>query len=91
MTLLERQLHAIVEAGLEPTEVCVQLPPRASPFPSLPESLTQNLPLRWVRDPRPLPEQLAQAVGDANREPLLALEADAVIDPRLLRYMGFFA
>ena len=35
MTLLERQLHTLLEAGLEPTEVYVQLASETAPLPSL--------------------------------------------------------
>ncbi|MGH7966931.1 MAG: CDP-alcohol phosphatidyltransferase family protein [Candidatus Binatia bacterium] len=88
MTLLERQLHAIVEAGLKPTEVCVALPAGASGAPPLPEKLVRSLPLRWVPEHGAPAERLAQVVGNSNGEPLLAFEADAVIDARLLQYMG---
>lgn len=88
MTLLERQLRTLIEAGLEPTEVCVELPSGTSGLPSLPDDLVQRLPLRWLRDRGPLQEQLAHAVRNADGEPILALEADSVVDARLLRHMG---
>lgn len=88
MTLLERQLHTISTAGLTPTEVCISLPPDAATVPSLPGEVAQKFPLRWVRERSPLREQLTRAVRDADGEPLLALEADSVIDARLLQYMA---
>jgi phosphatidylglycerophosphate synthase len=88
MTLLERQFYTIIEAGLKPTEVCVELPSGASGLPSLPNELVQRLPLRWLRDQGQLQERLARAIRAANGEPILALEADSVIDTRLLRHMG---
>lgn len=88
MTLLERQLHAIVEAGLKPTAVCVALPAGTPGAPLLPEKLVRGLPLRWIPEQGVLSERLARAVRDAKGEPLLALAADAVIDARLLQYMG---
>jgi phosphatidylglycerophosphate synthase len=88
MTLLERQLRTITEAGLEPAEISVWLLPRGASFPSLPEQLVRTLPLRWIQDQGSLQEQLVRAVQEAKGEPLLVLEADAVIDARLLCYVG---
>jgi len=88
MTLLERQLHTIVTAGLKPTEICIELPSNTPESFSLPDNLTHRLPLRWSRDHGPLGERLSRAVRNANGEPLLALEADSVIDARLLQYLA---
>lgn len=89
MTLLERQLHTIIQAGLEPTEVCVGLPPGTLGPPSLfPDHLARRLPLRWSRDQEPLQVQLARAVREAKGEPVIALAAYSVIDARLLRHIG---
>lgn len=88
MTLLERQLHTIIQAGLEPTEVCVGLPPGTPHVPLLPDDLARRLPLRWSRDQEPLQVQLARAVREAKGEPVIALAAYSVIDARLLRHIG---
>ncbi len=88
MTLLERQLHTISEAGLEPTVVYIELPAGKDTLPTLPADLARRLPLRWQRNPGALPERLAGAVREAGDEPVLALAADSVIDARLLRYLG---
>ena len=88
MTLLERQLHTISEAGLEPTVVYIELPAGKDTLPTLPADLARRLPLCWQRNPGALPERLAGAVREAGDEPVLALAADSVIDARLLRYLG---
>jgi phosphatidylglycerophosphate synthase len=88
MTLLERQLHTISEAGLEPREVYIDLPAGDDLPPPLPTDLARRLPLHWQRNPGSLPERLASAVCEAGDEPILAIEADSVIDTRLLRYLG---
>src|SRR5262245_4947614 len=88
ITLLERQLQAIKTAGLTPTEVCIGLPVDSSHLPALPEALTKSLPLRWLQEPGSLQERLVRAVHEANGEPLLVVEADAVADTRLLQYLA---
>ena len=87
MSLLERQLRTIVEAGLIPSEICVCIPASSSHPSTLPEDFARSLPLRWVQASDPFVTQLASALQTANGEPLLALEADAILDSRLLRYM----
>ena len=88
MTLLERQLRAIKEAGLRPTTISVHLAPGAAPPASLPDNLTRELPLRWSRNGGPPREHLTQALQHAGGTPILAFEADAVVDSRLLRHIG---
>lgn len=88
MTLLERELYAISEAGLELTVVSIELPAGDGPLPPLPADLVTRLPLRWQRTQGSLQERLAHAVREAGDEPVLALEADAVIDVRLLQYIA---
>ena len=88
MSLLERQLRAIVEAGLTPSEICVCIPANSSHPSTLPEDFARSLPLRWVQASESFTAQLASALRTANGEPLLALEADAILDSRLLRYVG---
>ena len=93
MTLLERQLHTIIEAGLDPNEVYVQLSSETADLPSLlPPDLVRRLSIRWGHERRTVSEYrttLSQAVKDEPPdELLLALEADAVVDSRLLRHLG---
>jgi phosphatidylglycerophosphate synthase len=88
MTLLERQLRTVVASGLNPTEVRVELAPDTSAVPVLPDQLLQQLPLRWSRNPGPLLERLARMANEAAGEPILAIEADAIVDARLLQYLG---
>ncbi len=89
MTLLERQLHTLLEAGLEPTEVYVQLTAETTNLPALlPAPLLRRLPLQWSHDSRTLGEYRTSLPPDAHADPLLVLEADAVIDSRLLRHLA---
>ncbi len=86
MTLLERQLHTLLEAGLEPAEVYVQLAAETTHLPSLlPVPLVRQLPLQWGHVSRTLVEYRTSLPHD---DPLLALEADAVLDSRLLRHLA---
>jgi len=87
MTLLERQLRTVVASGLKPTEVRIELAPDTSAVPSLPGQLLKQLPLRWSRNPGTLRERLTRMVNEANREPVLAIEADSIVDARLLQYL----
>ena len=89
MTLLERQLHTLLEAGLEPAEVYVQLAAETTSAPSLlPPPLLRRLPLQWGQDSRTLGEYRTGLSQDAQNAPLLVLEADAVIDSRLLHHLA---
>ena len=89
MTLLERQLRALLEAGLEPAEIYVQLAPETTNLPSLlPTSLVQELPLQWGHVSRTIAEYRTSLPGDTCDTPLLVLEASAVIDSRLLHHLA---
>lgn len=89
MTLLERQLHTLLEAGLEPAEVYVQLAAETTNLPALlPAPLLRRLPLQWGHDSQTLGEYWTSLPPDAHADPLLVLEADAVIDSRLLRHLA---
>ncbi len=89
MTLLERQLRALLEASLEPAEVYVQLAPETTNLPSLlPTSLVQELPLQWGHVSRTIAEYRTSLPGDTCDTPLLVLEASAVIDSRLLHHLA---
>ena len=87
MTLVERQLQAISEAQLAPTEVCIAVPQDAAPLP-LPQSLVERLSLRWEQTPGSVQDRLAHAVTEATGETLIATEGQAIIDARLLRYVA---
>lgn len=88
MTLLERQLRALLEAGLETAEVYVQLAPETANLPSLlPTSLVKELPLQWGHVSRTIAEYRTSLSGDTCDTPLLVLEASAVIDSRLLHHL----
>jgi hypothetical protein len=66
----------------------VCLPPGASRPSTLSEDFVRSLPLRWVQSPESFAAQLAAAMPTFADEPLLVLEADAVVDSRLLRHVG---
>jgi phosphatidylglycerophosphate synthase len=87
MTLIERQLQTITTAGLQPAEVMVALPPDSS-LPDLPSELTSRFKLRWLQETGPLHQRLGHALQEAQGEPLLVLEADTIIDARLLQYLA---
>jgi phosphatidylglycerophosphate synthase len=88
MPLLERQLRGLLEAGVAASEVRIELPEAGEDPPPLPRDVTQHLPLRWCRAAGGIAERLARAVQDGAGVPLLALEADAVVDPRLLHHVA---
>ena len=89
MTLLERQLHMLLEAGLEPVEVYVQLASETTNLPSLlPVPLVQQLPIQWGHTYQTLSEYRAGLAEHALAEPLIAFEAATVIDSRLLGYLA---
>ena len=89
MTLLERQLHSLLEAGLEPAEIYIQLASETINLPSLlPAPLVRKLPIQWGHDSRTLLEYRTSLPQNMHHDPLLVLEASAVIDSRLLRHLA---
>lgn len=88
MTLLERHLATIASAGLGQAEVSIALPAESSRRPDLPPELVKRLNVRWLSEPGSLQERLGRALQEMPGEPLLALEADAIIDARLLQHMA---
>ncbi|NOT58241.1 MAG: CDP-alcohol phosphatidyltransferase family protein [Deltaproteobacteria bacterium] len=88
MTLLERQLRTTKEAGLHPTTISVLLPPGDNPPAALPDRLGHEMSLQWVNTGGSFGDHLTQALQQKPDIPLLALEADAVVDARLLRHIG---
>ena len=89
MTLLERQLHTLLEAGLKPLEVYVQLASETTNLPSLlPTRLVEQLPIQWGHSYQTIVAYQAGLSEVAQREPILAFEAAAVIDSRLLQHLA---
>jgi phosphatidylglycerophosphate synthase len=88
MPLLERQLRALIEAGIQPSEVRVELAGDGGDAVPVPDDINARLPLSWSRGSDARVDRLGQAVRDAAGVPVLALEADAVVDPRLLRHLA---
>ena len=87
MTLLERLLRGVREAGVGPPRVEVALPDRA-PEPEIPADLAQALPIHVTRGAAPAGERLLGACAAAGGRPLLALSADSVVDPRLIAHLA---
>lgn len=83
MSLLERQLQALRQAELSPSEVCIAVSQDTAPLPQL-----GQLPLRWERASGSVQDRLARAVSRANGEALIATEGRAVIDARLMHYVA---
>lgn len=85
MTLLERQFHTLLEAEMQPTAVYIQLASETAHLSTLlPSRIVQSLPVRWGPPGRTFAEykaSLPENAGDA----VIALEANAVVDSRLLR------
>ncbi len=89
MTLLERQLHTLLEAGLELSAVYIQLAAETTHLPSLlPARLRQKLPLQWGEGAQTLADYRTGLPPDTPNSPLLVLEARAVVDSRLLRHLA---
>lgn len=85
MTLLERQFHTLLEADLQPTDVYVQLASETAHIPTfLPSRLIRSLPVRWGPTGRTFAEYIASIPENAGDD-VIALEANAVVDSRLLR------
>ncbi|MGE0824514.1 MAG: CDP-alcohol phosphatidyltransferase family protein [Candidatus Binatia bacterium] len=87
MSLLERQLRTIVQAGITPLEVAIQLPSRDSPAPTIPHDLIERLPIHWLHSGEESQPALPSVLRSLTTEPLLALSADAVVDTRLLQHL----
>ncbi|MBW2243598.1 MAG: CDP-alcohol phosphatidyltransferase family protein [Deltaproteobacteria bacterium] len=86
MSLLEHALRALLDAGLEGARVWLQ-ENADEPWP-LPADLagkSTRLRLERVSGAAPLAKRVAEAAGQARV--LLVLEADAVVDPRLLVHL----
>lgn len=86
MPLLERQLRAVRAAGLQPARVWVEAGPGLSVAEAIPDDLAAALSLRVGQGEGSLARRLLAAVRPGER--LLALEGDAVADPRLLAHLA---
>lgn len=85
MTLLERQFHTLFEAEMQPTAVYVQLASETTHLSTLlPSRIVQSLPIRWGPPGRTFAEYKASLPEDTG-DVVIALEANAVVDSRLLR------
>lgn len=88
MSLLERQLRGLLEAHLELDEVRIERAADSPSIPMIPDELRRKLPLREETSDATNVDPLAVSVADAGGRALLALEADSLIDPRLLRHVA---
>ena len=83
MSLLERALRGILQVGLAPTEICIDFAPGGGEI-DLPADLAKRLPLRSSLAEGTTAERLARAFAERPEQVLIALEADCVIDPRVI-------
>jgi phosphatidylglycerophosphate synthase len=94
---LEEQLRGLSEARayirdfvgkrLSPSEVRVELSPDGGIPASIPHELLAKLPIVFSQGQASVRERLAEALRDADGEPLLALSADTVVDVRALEHV----
>jgi phosphatidylglycerophosphate synthase len=87
MTLLERLLRGLRDAGIAPARIELALP-EGAPDPALPADLADALPLHTTRGAAPAGERLQRACEAAGDRAVLALSADVVIDPRLVAHLA---
>jgi phosphatidylglycerophosphate synthase len=87
LTLLERALRGVLEAGLAPPRVEVALAPGAAE-PALPADLARALPLHFSHADGGAGACLARARRALEGRPWIALAADSVVDPRLLAHLA---
>jgi phosphatidylglycerophosphate synthase len=87
MTLLERLLRGVRDAGVAPARVEVALPEGESD-PELRPDLAEALPIHLTRASAPVGERLRRACEAAGASPVLALSADTVVDPRLVAHLA---
>lgn len=88
MTLLERLLRALAEIDAAPSEVRVELPADVPVPVDLPPELASALRLRWSREHEPAVERLARVLRGASGKVVLALDADLVVDTRVLAHFA---
>ena len=86
MPLLERMLRALIDAGIEPSEVRVEHAAGVDLETALPHELRARLPLVFAKAEGAPAAGLAAAARAG--EVVIALEADAVVDPRLLAHIA---
>jgi hypothetical protein len=88
MTLLERQLRTLLEAGIAPAEVRVELAEGDTLEAALPAELCARLPLRFSKGDGSLEQRVLAAGAAIPNGATLAFAADAVIDTRLLAHLA---
>jgi phosphatidylglycerophosphate synthase len=89
MSLLERLLRSLSQLDAPLREIRVDLPAGTAAPASLPAELLRALPVHFHSDDASAAECFGRAQRAAAGAPLLAVSADAVVDPRLLEH--FFA
>ncbi|HVP27651.1 MAG TPA: CDP-alcohol phosphatidyltransferase family protein [Myxococcota bacterium] len=93
MSLVERHLRGLVQAGIAAEEIRIELPAAASPEASVaahalvPATFAATLPIRWSHEGGPPRERLERALADAHGALVLALDGDAIVDARLLAHL----
>ncbi|MEE8580391.1 MAG: CDP-alcohol phosphatidyltransferase family protein [Myxococcota bacterium] len=88
MPLVEYLLRGLLASGTEFEWVRIELPADA-PIPKwFSTELQAALPLQWSRGDWSLGSRLQHALQDAAGEPLIALSADCVVDPRLINHLA---
>ncbi|MGI9590843.1 MAG: hypothetical protein ACR2P8_05705, partial [Myxococcota bacterium] len=80
-------LEDLIGSRVSPTEVRIELRSGASLPEALPQELLERFPLAWSRSDEPAGRRLRAALEDADGEPVLALSADSLADPRLLGHL----
>ncbi|MCG8590414.1 MAG: CDP-alcohol phosphatidyltransferase family protein [Proteobacteria bacterium] len=86
MGLLERLLRALLDAGVEPTEIRVATTGTEDPLAGLPSELAERLPLVVDRATGPFVGRLQRA-WESGSGPVIVLPGDAIVDARLLAHL----
>jgi phosphatidylglycerophosphate synthase len=86
MTLVERQLRTLLEAGIAPAEVRVEPAEGDTLEAALPAELRERLPLRFSKGEDTLEQRILGAARPNGAT--LAFEADVVLDARLLAHLA---
>jgi phosphatidylglycerophosphate synthase len=88
MTLLERQLRTLLEAGITPAEVRVEQAEGDALEGMLPAELRERLTLRFTKGDGTLEERILAAGAATDGGATLAWDGDAVVDTRLLAHLA---
>jgi phosphatidylglycerophosphate synthase len=84
MTLLERHLRGMLQQGLAPTELRIEL---AGGPVSLPPDLMTRLPIRFSFAGASVRDRLDAMLRDAAGDTVIAFDADTIIDARLFAHL----